>query len=261
MSYSSHSHTFSHRSLIIILSTVLGSIGFILVLGTLLFLYRRRRGQHPFSSRGASPINDEEIASWRLNSEKRPQYPPPVHKAAIREVHSAIPLAHSPGWTWTASPTSINTLPNSPVSPFIATAPNARRGLTDEAIPGAVPFIINSKRQSSRLSKPPPMGHKRSRSSRSSISGKSMWSINSPDHHARNSAEKPVDFINSPVWYDGDSSLDMRSSQKRDRDTEGGSMVPGDEYSYDNYAGGGLSPRPRSQHRVFDSREIGRAIS
>lgn len=64
-----------------------------------------------------------------------------------------------------------------PQTPIQARAPNARAGLTDDAVPGDEPYIACPKRQSSRLSKLPLSSsprsthgrHARSRSSRSSL--------------------------------------------------------------------------------------------
>lgn len=62
--------------------------------------------------------------------------------------------------------------------PVQARAPNSRSGLTDETVPGADPFISSPRRQTSRLSKVPPLtsprsAHTRTRSSRSSTSMRS----------------------------------------------------------------------------------------
>lgn len=61
-----------------------------------------------------------------------------------------------------------------PFTPIQARAPNAREGLTDEAIPGDEPFVGSPRRRGSRLSKQfsryPQQTHARNKSSRSSSS-------------------------------------------------------------------------------------------
>ncbi|KAF8867020.1 hypothetical protein BDZ45DRAFT_667015 [Acephala macrosclerotiorum] len=263
----------SHQTLIIILSAVFGSVGLILLGGAIFLLYRFSQGRTPFRHRGASPINDDEIESWRSGREKQP-IPPPDHGPAIREVAS-LPL-HTPAWTWAASSTSIRTV-SANMSDFpsviaypeplsvVAKAPNARAGLTDEALPGADPFITPPKRQSSRLSKAPP-GHARTKSRRSSISAKSMWSV-----RERSSSDlKGKDRYST--WYDQDPKSKERQSTWYDQDdevvsshmrTDNGSSSPGISDFFDGVPSGGLSPRPKSRPRLWEvSREdIGRAIA
>lgn len=58
-------------------------------------------------------------------------------------------------------------LPRTPTSAVLARAPNARSGLTDDAVPGDDPFVMLPRRNPSKLSKLPASNH-RSRGSRSS---------------------------------------------------------------------------------------------
>jgi hypothetical protein len=88
---------------------------------------------------------------------------------------SSIVFQPYPGWTWNVSSSpaasplgSGEAVPYPP--PVVARAPNARSGLTDEAIPGAAPFVVPARRHSRRLSKAPSAGHMRNKSRRSSVS-------------------------------------------------------------------------------------------
>lgn len=250
-----------NRNLTIILASVLGFLGLLLVTGIILLIARYRRQQAPFGHRGATPIDDEEIASWRRSEQEKRQDQPPEHKAAIREVLE-LPRQHHSGWTWatTASSASIHTMPSPfPDSPsYIATAPNARAGLTDETVPGADPFITPPKRHNSRLSKLPP-GHSRTRSGRSSFSAKSM--LGSPGHNRVSSDLKATE--RSPTWYD--SYDDPGGSQGAYlKEIEAGIDSPRMSM-FDDLNSGGLSPRPKSVARTMmrweRTDDIGRAIA
>jgi len=238
----------SHRNLIIILSSVLGLVGLLLILSAVFLAFRYRRGQSPFAHRGASPINDEEIASWRgtVQEQKQP-IPNPTHPPTIHDANT-IGLAQSPGWTWAPSPTVIqpaishtaSTIPDTPS--FLAKAPNSRAGLTDETVPGADAFIPPIKRQSSRLSKAPP-GHTRTKSRRSSLSAKSMWSF-------KESSMELKAKERSPTWFDPEDDNVGREL----RDLDHNSDSPGTSI-FDGLSAGGLSPRPKSRPRLWDSEE------
>ncbi|KAE9376910.1 hypothetical protein N431DRAFT_436145 [Stipitochalara longipes BDJ] len=242
---------FPHRTLVIVLSSVLGFLGLTLLVGALFMLYRYRRRQSPFCH---SPINDEEIQSWRRNTmdQKRP---PPAHLAAERPEIRSLTLGSPPGWTWAASPTSIQTV-ISPVSEFcdspsfLAKAPNSRIGLTDETVPGADPFVGKVKRQSSRLSKAPP-GHVRTKSRRSSTSAKSMGSFKWQNRD-RISGDSRVDGSNFS-WFDPeDESVVSQLRTDRTSSSNGASL-------FDGLAMGGLSPRPQPR-QDGGHMYIGRAI-
>lgn len=93
--------------------------------------------------------------------------------------------------------TSIDRTPLPP-TPILARAPNSRAGLTDETVPGDVPFIPAPKRQPSRLYKLPPGAHavgssaprsrhgrkRSSKSSTSSIGGYSTFHSNNYNNRA-----------------------------------------------------------------------------
>ncbi|KAE8453825.1 hypothetical protein EG329_009337 [Mollisiaceae sp. DMI_Dod_QoI] len=253
VSQPTNSNKISHQTLVIILSAVLGFLGVILLAGAVFLIYRFSKGQAPFRHRGASPINDDEIESWRRSGREKLPLTPPDHGPAIREVTS-LPM-RSPAWTWAASPSSIRTVSANLSEPHsvVAQAPNARAGLTDEALPGADPFITPPKRQSSRLSKAPP-GHARTKSRRSSISAKSMRS-----GRERSSSDLKAKEMQS-VWYDQDD--EIMSSHLR---TDNGRSSLGTPDFFDGIPSGGLSPRPKSRTRPWEiqipSEDIGRAIA
>ncbi|KAH6678242.1 hypothetical protein B0J14DRAFT_460153, partial [Halenospora varia] len=254
LSTSTMSTNKQHETLIIVLSVVLGVVAILLVLSAAFLASRYFKRQRPFSHRGASPINDDEIASWREPGfeQKRHviQVPPPVKEGNIG-------LAQFPGWRWNAPPANIQPVysPSSIAQSPSFRAPNSRVGLTDETIPGAAPFIPPPKRQNSRLSKTPP-GHARTRSRRSSASNKSMWS-----HHGNSSVDldwKPSPrSARHPTWYDPEDNNVGREL----RDMDQTSSSPGTSI-FDGLAAGGLSPRPASHSRPWgQDKEIGRAIA
>lgn len=184
---------------------------------------------------------------------------------------NTIQIAHSPGWTWTASPTSSRTrstfypsgfsgyVPDTPT--FLAQAPNARVGLTDEIMPGAEPFIKPAERHRSRLSKSG--GHLRTKSRRSSISGRSMWSIKSG-----NGGELKELRANDRVaaWYDPEDDFRIHQDYNH-RDYHDSSPMSFREITPGPSPGPvtALSPRPppRAAYPSFwgSDREIGLAIS
>ncbi|PBP25433.1 hypothetical protein BUE80_DR003844 [Diplocarpon rosae] len=242
----------AHRTKVIVFAVVFGFIGLIIAGASILFIYRFRRGQAPFGIRGASPIHDDEIASWRRNSqEQKLTIPPSAHQPATREV-SAMHL-NSPEWTWSASPSSIRTISAYITDPQVhAQAPNARVGLTDEAIPGAHPYFTRPKRQSARLSKLS-HGHSRSKSGRSSISAKSLWS---PEWTS--SDFKQPEPSN---WY----AVDDAAALSHSRSPEHGSSSPATSVYGETNSAGGLSPRPAPRSRPWENyvarEDIGKAIS
>lgn len=211
-----------HRTTIIVLATVFSIAGCVLLAGIVWLVIRCRRRRTALFARGITPIGDDEIETWKgRRTEKGPvemdmECPPrsPTHQdcgphadsgkrhqksestTSIRKPPSVIVYARpseelsplSPNWSL-GKKTSleggrVSGKPSFDKEPPIqARAPNAREGLTDEAIPGDEPFVHGSpKRRGSRLSKQaPPMttrygggggggGHTRNKSSRSSSS-------------------------------------------------------------------------------------------
>lgn len=169
---------------------------------------RRRRLRRLLFRRGiTSPVDDEEIASWKTDrSEKKdggesglrldeePLPPPPPsstgapfskHRHASSGASSRKPpslivyqsrLSEDNGMTPTSPPPTTPGRPSidiPPTTPVLARAPNARPGLTDEAVQGEDAFVSQPRRQPSRLAKAPPGSrlsrHGRSKSSRATI--------------------------------------------------------------------------------------------
>lgn len=251
-----------HRTLVITLSSVLSVVVLVVIaIGVYLLCLRNRRARRrlPLFNRGITPIPDDEIASWKINkprSEKSParyttRNPTTYgHKKASSQTPSLIQY-HNPGKSSLDyaphSPRSFlgrhsNDLPQSPQSAVLAKAPNARTGLTDQAVPGDDPFLPAPRRQPSRLHKLPgspavpqrPRGGSRSNSMRSF----------------------------AEVWY-GENMLSLSpraSSEVMPASTRGGSSrvystsTAPPRLSLTDDMMGGLSPPP--PHRT----EIGRAL-
>ncbi|KAK0703752.1 hypothetical protein B0T26DRAFT_658736 [Lasiosphaeria miniovina] len=227
----------SNRTLVITLSSVLSVVGALMIVAAVLICWRywQRRRLH-FFARGISPIDDDEIATWKVPRSEKVEYPggdtdgeaaaaaggttaaaaagtgsghresgSPSHgkhasTSSAKKPPSVIVYSNALGQGYRVS--SDEGSPRSfvhnstrvsytggrklsldkalPQTPIQARAPNARAGLTDEAIPGDEPFLPSPKRQTSRLSKLPPTflsqhrraashhHHLRTRSSRSS---------------------------------------------------------------------------------------------
>lgn len=147
-----------------------------------------------FSKRGATPIDDEEIATWRSPSQDM-RKAPAVH---MRNKSSVVFEPQTWKWEMTEKIGSpIEARPAIPYpAPVVARAPNARCGLTDEAIPGDAPYIKCEGRHSRRLSKATSMRqvrrasqHKSARSTSSAHSAKENRPSNEwrePDSWASN---------------------------------------------------------------------------
>ncbi|TVY46148.1 hypothetical protein LSUB1_G000059 [Lachnellula subtilissima] len=254
----SGSNSNSHRNLVIILSAVLGFVGILLITGAILLIARYLRNQSPFAHRGASPINDEEIASWRGTSSEQKQPPPYSTQPSVTHDANTVGLAQTPGWIWPTSTSAVQPATPKPASmvpdtpSLLAKAPNARAGLTDETVPGAVPFIPPVKRQSSRLSKAP-RGHARSKSRRSSLSAKSMWSYKEPSMEMKRKET-------TPTWFDPE---DDHNTGRELRDIDTPNDSPGTSI-FDGLSAGGLSPRPKSRPRLWETEkehEHGRTLA
>ncbi|CAG8950601.1 hypothetical protein HYFRA_00002810 [Hymenoscyphus fraxineus] len=256
------------RNLIIVLSAILGVLALIFLVVAICLVRRYQKGQRPFSHRGATPIDDEEIASWRAPSSEQkapmlpelPELPAPVVDA------NTIGLSHFPGRMWNAQlpqttpthsrrPSAI--IPESPSS--MARSPNSRAGLTDQSIPGDEAYIPSIKRQSSRLTKAPP-GHTRTKSRTSSVSNRSIWSYNGPRTPTTNDGKPKERLALTTTWYDPESDSIGREFREYAQSTSS----PGTS-TCDGFAAGGLSPRPSSRPRLWATnsteKEIGRAIA
>ncbi|KAK4201841.1 hypothetical protein QBC40DRAFT_49129 [Triangularia verruculosa] len=182
-----------NRTLIITLSTVLSVVAVALIAGGLYLCWRYRQRRALFFSRGITPIDDDEIATWKVPRDEKGGYPAgdtdiegdaafrketggPSHgrqvsTTSIKKPPSVIVYNNAQGHGYRQSTDEApgrrsftqhpvygkmsldKTLPQTPIQ---ARAPNARAGLTDETIPGDDPFLPSPKRHASRLSKVPP---------------------------------------------------------------------------------------------------------
>lgn len=264
------------RTTVIILATVLSVFG-CLVIGLTLWTCLRCRRRRRLFNRGITPIGDEEIETWKGHNraEKAIEASVPVNPvlaparpdngrgghqkqesaSSVRKPPSVIVYARQSEELSPRSPSTPYQFPKMsldgkrsfdkdlPLTPIQARAPNAREGLTDEAIPGDDPYIANPRRHPSRLTKGPRtststgmgrLAHARNKSSRSSLSlrnladGAILGNGYDSDHemynpaHSRISSDVPPRLSLSENWPAG---------------------------------GGGLSPRP-----MLRAEEIGRAI-
>ncbi|KAI1330814.1 hypothetical protein F5Y16DRAFT_316913 [Xylariaceae sp. FL0255] len=244
-----------HNDLIIVLSTVLGFIGIALIISGAIWCVRSRRKPALFN-RGITPICDDEIATWKVRSDRKvledePYTARPSHASkdstsstrkaqTIQYHHGSRPsadLATSPR-SFFSHKYSID-IPQQPEAAVLARAPNARSGLTDEALPGDDPFVSMPRRQPSRLQKAPKnpsRGNSRSRGSRSN-------SMKSHIDSYRPSMDfPPVDLPELNGNYRGHSRIYSTSSMPPQLSSS----------SEDNFAG--LSP-PSRRHET-----IGQAI-
>lgn len=174
-----------NRTTVIVLSTVLSVVGVILVIGAALVCLRCRRRRSKLFRRGITPIDDDEIETWkskRNEKELGDDAGPPGYGdnnghvkhesvSSTRKSTSVIVYSNarrseersprSPRTQFHYGKRSLDGRKVSldkelPQTPIQARAPNAREGLTDDAVPGDDPFIQGPKRQASRLSKMPP---------------------------------------------------------------------------------------------------------
>lgn len=183
------------QTLAIALSTALSVLAVAIIAGSVFICCRYRKGRLPFMQRGVTPIDDEEIESWKRKDQLETTFedkPPTMHKkhastTSLRKPPSVV-VYQNPHNEWppveTTSPRSVISTCNGskksieiPPTPVLARAPNARPGLTDECVQGDDAFLPSPKRRPSRLSKYPPnasnsttRGHGRTLSARSSFS-------------------------------------------------------------------------------------------
>lgn len=260
------------RTTVIVLATVMSVVGCLLIVVALWTFMRCRRRRSKLFSRGITPIGDDEIETWKGQRTEKGQVldaemnsPSQVAQTqdkghqksesttSIKKPPSVIVYARK-SEEWSPRSPTMPDYPFSkmsldggkrsfekelPMTPIQARAPNAREGLTDEAIPGDEPFVSSPKRRGSRLSKGtryPHQSHSRNKSSRSSSSlhrlGDRVFGYESDDYRP------------SQEFYPGHSRVS--SSQE----------PPRLSLSEDWPAGsGGLSPRP-----FVRAEDIGRAI-
>ncbi|KAL2756211.1 hypothetical protein ACRALDRAFT_2042406 [Sodiomyces alcalophilus JCM 7366] len=179
------------QGLAIALSTTLSVLVVVFIVGSAFVCWRyKKKGARLFTERGITPIDDEEIESW-----KRKDDPDTLEKSIVAiDRHASTTSVKRPAnvVVYQPHPSAEQHSPRSfvlnnndagkasmdvPPTPVLARAPNARPGLTDETVQGDEAFLPSPRRQTYRLSKYPPSlggtsrrGHGRSRSVRSSFS-------------------------------------------------------------------------------------------
>lgn len=228
---------------------------------TFVLCRRHRRRQHLFK-RGITPIDDEEIESWRTDKsdEKSPivDSPKSDHTSQHQRQQSSVSIQKPPSVIiyQNGIPRASEELSphlkhkrsmDVPSTPVLARAPNSRPGLTDDTVQGDDAYIPALKRQPSRLAKLPPLGRQpRTRSSRSST-------ISAPGQHDPWHGHQPEHMLtrmSSDYFPRANRSLDLR------RQRRGHSVSTPPRISFDDeFYLGGLSPRP-----LILKYEIGRAI-
>lgn len=257
----------NNKTLIIVLATAVPVL-ILIIVGAALF-HRSYKRRYLFLKRGITPIDDEEIESWKRsnnNPEKTPIVEPMMTQqrrqntnesiGSIRKPPSVIvysnPAAYHPRMSEEMSPRSLHHKRSMdvPQTPVLARAPNSRPGLTDETVQGEDAFIPPLRRQPSRLSKMPPgsprQQHHRTRSSRSSISAMGHY------WHGHNSLDYQVTPRQSNDYYPRTPhSFDIRRHQRM----HSASNPPPRLSVDDEIFLGGLSPRP-----TVHQSDIGRAI-
>ncbi|KAG6163421.1 hypothetical protein E4U51_005711 [Claviceps purpurea] len=266
----------STQTLVILLTTIIPSV---LLISIATILYRARRRRAKLFARAVTPIDDQEILSWKIDrresekpfgveaiehtyDQKPRQDSFHTHKASgsvgsIQKPASVI-IYHDLSRYASRSSLSRDTSMMSPITPnrgdsidlppipvaVLARAPNSRPGLTDEAVQGEDAFIAPPKRQTARLPK--------------SACPSRQW------HERSNSAQTPTS-PRTTTWHGQtvDSALLPRRSAETlflHTDLGGGDVdswftAPRWGSWDEEVCLGGLSPRP-----VVHRSEIGRAI-
>ncbi|KAI0860517.1 hypothetical protein F4860DRAFT_514688 [Xylaria cubensis] len=194
--------TIGHETLVIVLSTVLGTLGVVLIaLAGFWFLRNRRR--HRLFNRGLTPIGDDEIATWKVRRphDKEMETERYMSHSSKNSTNSAR-IQYQKGGAYRPSMDAATTprsfiqnsfsldLPRAPEAAAFARAPNARTGLTDETVPGDDPFVPPLKRQPSRLQKLPPNTPKTL--SRASSRARTTRSQTNPENWQSSADSSPI---------------------------------------------------------------------
>ncbi|KAI9759081.1 MAG: hypothetical protein M4579_002597 [Chaenotheca gracillima] len=154
------------RNLIIILSVVVSVTALGLIGCTIFFIRQYCTSRSSLLRRNTvTPIDDEEIASWRANG---------FEKGDTKQEMTEQPENTVDAPDWSERPLSAPQAP-APAAINVTRPPNSRSGLTDSSVPGAAPFIPPPRRNSSKLQKSTSRRHVSAHSSRhSSISGRPL---------------------------------------------------------------------------------------
>ena len=256
----------SWRDLTIILGTALPGWTIIL-LGTIFCCHFHRRKAR-FLRRGITPIDDEEIESWKgdRDVDRDVEARPPMHErnpsyhttrstTSIQKPPSVIVYQNpqenrmSEDQAPCPSPSYKRSL-DLPSTPVLARAPNSRPGLTDESIQGDDAFLPQPKRPRSRLSKHPPVSLQQNypRCTRSLSRGAAHAQWYGFD------MESDASPWHSTETFPRSRSLCSLCQARRNSAYSCPAKAPRSSFDDEMYVGG-LSPRPQ----VHKS-EIGRAI-
>lgn len=169
------------KNLTIILASVIPGVAALLLCAVLFYQVQRRRAR--LFRRGITPIGEEEIQSWKVDKDDEQsevlEQGPSHHRglsassnkaASIIVYPNAAPSRISEDQQSSPNSPAYRISPDAPTTPVMARAPNARPGLTDDAIRGDDAFILQPKRQT-RVGKLPPVStasrHHRAWSTRS----------------------------------------------------------------------------------------------
>jgi hypothetical protein len=253
----------SHETVTIVLATAIPSVFLIILAGIIYYQVRRRKAR--FRSRGITPIDDEEIESWKIDrthsvdgEEKLPGSP----KSAITEPKRSLHSHHAstsvgsvkssvivyqnraseeqPPWSPAHGKHSVDI----PPTPVLARAPNSRPGLTDETVRGDQAYINVKRTPSSRLTKNGSPRHTRTRSTRSSFGSsakREQWYSQASE---QNSPRPSADIYSKSA-----------PSSRRATISTPAHHLPRQDSRDDEVPLTGLSPRP-----VVLRSDIGRAI-
>ncbi|POR35448.1 Uncharacterized protein TPAR_04353, partial [Tolypocladium paradoxum] len=259
----------SQRTLTIILATTIPSI--VLIIFASVLYYRVRRQKSRLFNRGITPIDDEEIESWKFGGTDEKAHIPQSHSQAKhrsshpihRPTNSVASIQKPASIIVYQNPCQYNSctsedVPSSPPhgkqsvdipQPVLARAPNARPGLTDETVQGEDAFISQVKRQPSRLAKHNPSSprHNRSKSTRATMTGttggRDLWYGQQSEYQTPPRRSADTFLPTSPTHRSGSNGVYSSRSTPLRTSFEEDLLL------------GGLSPRPVIHHS-----EIGRAI-
>ncbi|KAI0485306.1 hypothetical protein GGR56DRAFT_669784 [Xylariaceae sp. FL0804] len=250
------------HELVIILCTVLGFIGIVLIATLTYWCVGGPRRRFALFRRGATPIGDDEIATWKMGEAKekprdlytrRPSHTPNISTSSRRapsviQYHNGGRVSESDA----ISPRSFIQgkysldIPRAPESAVLAVAPNARSGLTDDAVPGDDPFVSPLKRTPSRLHKPPPTTPLTPQRTRGSRSGSARSSS-----EAWRAGPEVVPALRTPVSASASTSAGAGGYPRLYLSTD----APPQVFAGDDELFTGLSPPPSRRREI-----IGQAI-
>ncbi|KAI0538289.1 hypothetical protein GGR58DRAFT_307164 [Xylaria digitata] len=242
-----------HDTLVIVLSTVFGIIGVVLI-ALVAFWFLRSRRRHRLFNRGLTPIGDDEIATWKVSrgDEKETEAYGARPSHVSKDSTGSARIQYQRGTSRPSTEAGVTPrsfiknsfsidLPRAPEAAAFARAPNARTGLTDETVPGDEPFVPQLKRKPSRLQKLPPDTPKNL--SRGNSRANSRTRASRSHSHPENWQSSPD---SSPTG-----SRDATSRGGHSRFYSSSSIPPQISSAADKEMFGGLSPPPSQRRDVI----------